>query len=212
MGSVRFLFGVFCFIAFGRCGYAGCGAIGHRFVKHQKENGYERVVRIAEKEIGIREEGAENCGRRVEEYLKCVGFGKGAPWCAAFVSFVFKEAGFGQPRTAWSPGLFPEGRVVKCGSRDPSLVGMTREKTKSANSMRSIARRERGAIRSGLVFGIYFPSLGRIGHCGIVSRVSGDNIYTVKGNTSAAGSREGDGVYRRIRNRRTVAKFSDWVN
>lgn len=173
---------MFCSVALCWGGNAHGCIVGKRFIVHQKENGYERVIRIAEKEVGVREAGAENCGRRVEEYLKYVGFGKGSPWCAALVSFVFREAGFVRPRTAWCPALFPEGRVVSAP-----------------------------ALRPGLVFGIYFPALGRVGHCGIVAGTFGDQVFTIEGNTSVVGSREGDGVYRRIRHKRTIAKFSDWV-
>jgi hypothetical protein len=37
------------------------------------------------------------------------------------------------------------------------------------------------------------------GHCGFVESVGSGRIKTIEGNTTAAGSREGDGVYRRTR-------------
>jgi len=62
----------------------------------------------------------------------------------------------------------------------------------------------------GLVMGIYFPSLGRIAHCGIVERLQGDFVYVIEGNTNVAGSREGDGVYRRLRHKRSIASYAAW--
>jgi len=64
----------------------------------------------------------------------------------------------------------------------------------------------------GLVMGMYFDSLKRVAHCGIVEGVRNDLIYTVEGNTNMAGSREGDGVYRKIRHQRTIHRYSDWLS
>ncbi|WP_285055519.1 peptidoglycan-binding protein [Pedobacter ginsengisoli] len=156
-----------------------CGVFCSGFVK-QKDKGYERVIEVARKETGVREEGAENCGRAVKGYLDDVGVRSPAPWCAAFVSHCFKVAGFPLPRTAWSPALFPKGRVVK-------------------------------DVKPGYVYGIHFPSLGRIAHCGIVERVQGDFVIGIEGNTNVAGSRDGDRVMRKLRHKRTIAKYADWL-
>ena len=144
----------------------------------KEETGYERIIRIATKEIGVRET-SNNSSARIDEYNACLGFKKVA-WCASFVSWCHKEAGFAQPRTPWSPSLFPSRRVVK----EPL---------------------------PGCVFGIYFNALGRVAHCGIVAKLHGDNVYTVEGNTSVAGSREGDGVYARVRHKRTIHCYADWI-
>lgn len=63
----------------------------------------------------------------------------------------------------------------------------------------------------GMVMGIYFEKLGRIAHVGIVERVKGAYLYTIEGNTNVAGSREGDGVMRKLRHKRTIAKYADWL-
>ena len=61
------------------------------------------------------------------------------------------------------------------------------------------------------VFGIYFKAKGRITHAGLVERKQGSWIYTIEGNTNLAGSREGDGVYRRLRHSRTIKAYADWL-
>lgn len=71
------------------------------------------VVAIASQEIGVREKTGKNDGIRVEEYLHSVGLHRGDKWCAAFVSWVYKKAGYPAPRTGWSPDLFPKKRLVK---------------------------------------------------------------------------------------------------
>ncbi len=65
--------------------------------------------------------------------------------------------------------------------------------------------------KTGLVFGIYFPHLKRIGHCGIVERLQGDFVVSIEGNTNVNGGREGDGVYRKLRHKRSIAKYADWI-
>ncbi len=193
-------------------------------------DGYDRVIKAAEKDLGVREEGGENCGPRIGTYLKYVGIGTPAPWCAAAVSMWFRDAGFPAPRTAWSPALFPKERVVGLGGLSGVGVRGSRDVSQARHDGNRVSLNggEGGGLSGvgmrgsrdvsqarhdvkGLVFGIYFPKLGRIGHCGLVEGVQGDFCRTIEGNTSVAGSREGDGVYRRLRHRRTIAKFSDWA-
>ncbi|MES2826711.1 MAG: peptidoglycan-binding protein [Bacteroidota bacterium] len=141
---------------------------------------HKNPLPIAQGEIRVREKTGNNDGERVEEYLACVDLKKGQPYCAAFVSWVFKQAGYASPRTGWSPSLFPTSRLV--------AVAMP-----------------------GNVLGIYFPALNRIAHCGFVEKVNGDLITSIEGNTDGSGGREGDGVYRRIRNRKSIRYYADWV-
>lgn len=143
--------------------------------------GNKNIVAIARSQIGIKEATGKNDGAEVEAYLATTGLKKGEPWCAAFLSWVFKEAGYEQPVTAWAPALFPSVRLVK----------------------RPIPA---------IVFGIYFPSLKRIGHCGIIERVNGNFIIGIEGNTNLNGSREGNGVYRKLRHVKTIYRFADWLN
>lgn len=67
-------------------------------------NASERLLRVAEGEIGIRETPpGSNNGDRIRQYLRTTGLGGGYPWCAAFVAWCGDQA-FGQnwplPRTA----------------------------------------------------------------------------------------------------------------
>lgn len=41
------------------------------------------------------------------------GLKKGPPYCSAFISWVYQQAGFAEPRSAWSPSLFPLSRLTK---------------------------------------------------------------------------------------------------
>jgi hypothetical protein len=150
---------------------------GGSFIGYERGNNARAVVEAAGKEVGVRET-SENAGKRVDEYNAYVGVRKVA-WCAAFVSWCFGQAGYTQPRTAWSPALFPK-------------------------------RRLRAKAQPGMIMGIYFPSMGRIAHCGIVELVTGDFVVCIEGNSNSDGSRNGNGVYRRMRHKRSIANFSEW--
>jgi len=78
-----------------------------------KDRSREKLVNLATREIGVREKTGHNDGIRVEAYLASVGLKKGLPWCAAFVSWIYKEAGFIYPRSGWSPALFPPYRLAR---------------------------------------------------------------------------------------------------
>lgn len=139
-----------------------------------------KILAIARTQLGVREATGKNDGTAVEAYLSYTGNKKGEPWCASFVSWVFGSAGFAQPRTAWSPALFPKVRLIS--TPIPASV-----------------------------FGIYYPKLGRIAHCGLVEAAKGNWVHTIEGNTNTDGSAEGNGVYRKLRHQRTIAKYADWI-
>lgn len=170
MGTIPGLFGGLCFIAM----LGHWGPSGHML----SEN--ERVLDIACLQLGVREATGHNDGPEVEKYLAYTGNRKGEPWCASFVSWVFGQAGLKQPRTAWSPALFPYNRRVN------------------------------GAAKAN-VFGIYFADKGRIAHVGLVAWQKGSWLYTIEGNTNVAGSREGDGVYQRLRHVKTIKAYASWL-
>jgi hypothetical protein len=151
-----------------------------------------QVRQIYTSQVGIREKQA-NAGAAVEQYLKYVHLSKGNPWCAAFVCWVLGKAGVQNPRTGWSPDLFPASKVIWKRGDDSADPHKPRPGT-------------------GDVFGIYFPEKGRIAHAGFVDQWDGTWLVTVEGNTNANGSREGDGVYRKRRMVRTIYRVARYIN
>ena len=173
MATAKLILGIFCLTAFGR------STVPQRNLLIPET---DQIVAIASRQVGVREATGNNDGPQVERYLGYVNCKKGAPWCAAFVSWVFKESGYPEPKSAWSPDLFPTNRRVK-------------------------------KIIPGLVFGIYFKEPGRIAHCGIVAeqvKPDGKWLLSIEGNTNVVGSREGDGVYRKLRHLKTINRFAEW--
>lgn len=158
-------------------------------------------------EIGVKEAIGNNDGRRIAEYLRYCGLDEGYAWCAAFVSWCYGQAGYTEPRNAWSPALFPASRTIwRTGDRLPPSSSLPRP-------------------RAGDVFGIYYTNLKRIAHVGFVDEWDGKYCITVEGNTGpptggaitddypANPIRAGpiDGVYRKRRPIRTIHAVARWA-
>lgn len=139
-------------------------------------------------EIGVRESGF-NKGKRVEEYLRAANLKAGAPWCAAFITWTFKQCDIKAVVSGYSPSWFQSNIVYK---RDDNI---------NRNYVATV----------GDVFGLYFANKGRIAHVGFIDSRQGDYYITVEGNTNEAGSREGDGVYRKRRHIKTIYAISRWI-
>lgn len=149
----------------------------------------ECVVRTYESQVGVREATGNNDGDAVGMYLQSTGLGEGYAWCAAFVNWVYVQCVVQTPLSpAWSPSWFLSKRVIYANGKEIKTPG------------------------PGDVFGIYFASKGRIAHVGFIDDWGKDIVMTVEGNTNDAGSRDGDGVYRKRRLKRQVYKVSRWID
>lgn len=150
----------------------------------------ERVKSIYDIQVGVRELSGKNDGAEVEKYLKYVGLGKGYAWCAAFTCWVYGQAEVINPKSAWSPAMFPVGNVI----------------------YQHNLKLKQGVPQTGDTFGIWFNNLKRVAHVGFVDEwSSGSYLVTVEGNTNDVGSREGDGVYRKRRLKSQVYQVSSFI-
>lgn len=141
-------------------------------------------------QIGVREASGKNDGVRVSLYLASVGLSAGNSWCAAFLYWCYMKTGVKVPKSGWSPSWFPSGNIIwKQGK-------LLRQKVPGC----------------GDVFGIYFQSKRRVAHVGFVDEWGSSSVLTVEGNTNEAGSREGDGVYKKRRWTRQIHVVSQWIN
>ena len=141
-------------------------------------------------ELGVRERTGNNDGARVELYLKSCGLKKGNPWCAAFVTWCYKTAGIKTVVSAYSPNWFAAKNTIY---------------TKGKHSNKTPKQAD--------VFGIWFAEKRRIAHVGFIDEWEPPNSHciTVEGNTNDAGSRDGDGVYRKRRLKSQIYKVSRWL-
>jgi hypothetical protein len=147
------------------------------------------VVATFNSQVGVREKGV-NSGKEVEMYLASAGLGKGNPWCASFVSYIFQQCTDIKISSAgWVPSWFPRKKLIF--------------KRGEINYIRT--------PQSGDLIGIWFANKNRLAHVGFYLEEEGDFTISVEGNTNEEGSREGDGVYRKRRITRTIHSISSWL-
>jgi hypothetical protein len=154
-----------------------------------------KVIAEARRWIGTREATGQNDGPGIDAILGTVGLaGTRAPYCAAFNATVYSRAGVqgAWPRSAWSPDWLRGATWTRAsGGRLPA---------------------------PGDVFGIYFPSKGRIAHTGLVEQWGTSVVVTIEANTSpdaAPGTeadRNGDGIWRKRRLVRQIHSVRDWIS
>lgn len=141
------------------------------------------ALEIAVSQLGVHEQGANNSGPEVDQYLAAVGLPPGFSWCAAFVYWCFREACRRRPLEL-APGVEYIPPPVPC----PRTAGAVKLWTLAETYQRV------QVPAPGLVY--VLDHGGGKGHAGIVESVSDGMVVEISGNTNAAGSREGNCVAR----------------
>jgi hypothetical protein len=158
------------------------------------------VVLAAYDEVGVMEVG-NNAGTMVELYLASVGLGGGYPWCAGFVHYCHRSCGeVMKPEREFAA-------AAKWASKNEVFHKGQLDMYEGDHLGHPFMR----ISEDGDIFTLYYAKLGRVGHVGIVVGESEDYLETIEGNTSSGGSREGDGVYRRKRLKRTIFSVNRWT-
>ena len=146
------------------------------------------IVRLAKREVGVREVGNTNCGILVNEYKAATWLNpnKGWPWCAAFVCWIIREA-------LISSGV----KETKTFKRPKTAAAWDFENWSIAQDSTTWMRKApEGDIMPGDIVIFTFSHIG----IAVSSPDKKGNVKTVEGNTDTAGSREGGGVYLKTRN------------
>lgn len=197
---------------------------------NQQPDSYRVTTKkIYDSQIGIREQGI-NTGPQVEKYLNYVNLKKGQPWCAAFICWVYGQAGIENPHSGWSPDLFKGSKVIwdRAESRKLKVKSLTGEPgTKSQYPIaigsrhsriayiyppsQTTGNRQQTTPKTGDIFGLFFPDKNRIAHAGFIDQWDGTWLITVEGNTNVSGGREGDGVYRKRRLVKSVYQVARYL-
>ena len=158
----------------------------------------QKLVDIATKELGVHEENYSNSGKRVEEYQAATSIdGTGWPWCAAFVCWCIRE---------W--GKLPV--VLEALKMTSDEFEVWRPKTASAFGFHSWAHKHGLLVMTDSPAHVLHTAdimTFDMSHVGLVRGDEGNLVYTIEGNTSLAGSRDGGGVYKKIRQRFLARAF-----
>lgn len=149
----------------------------------------EAVAQAAESKVGVRESGGPNKGPALAPFFAADWYDPngsapgddGYAWCAAFVCWCVQVAVAGRVITFERP-------------RTPSAWGMEAWSLAQDSSTWTLKPAGRDIQRGDIV-------VFNFSHVGIaVGPVDANGfVPTVEGNTNGAGSREGDGVYRKLR-------------
>lgn len=158
----------------------------------------EKLIAIAESQVGVREIGGNNRGDQIREYQKATELAPAAwPWCAAFIDWCIKE---------W----LEDSQAVKWLNLQRSTPEQWRPKTALAYGLTSWARKrpnttrvftEKDRAKPGDIVTFDFS------HVGFVVSENAGSIITIEGNTNSKGSRDsesGDGVWRKTRKKTLV--------
>jgi len=133
----------------------------------------QQALTVAVSTIGVHEQGGNNQGPEVDLYLASVGLNPDFPWCAAWVYYVFRQAA----QQLGLPNPCP---------RTGSAIKMWK--------LSDMAWRDSNPAPGAIYV---LDHGGGIGHVGIVETSDDTGVLTeISGNTNAAGSREGNCVWR----------------
>jgi hypothetical protein len=133
-----------------------------------------------------------NWGNEVQQMLQSVGISFPSPWCAAYVGIVCRNSCISYPYSGFVPNW----------TRDIWQAKVIFDKRKKG---RSVLQTE---VRRGDIATIYFPNLRRDAHIFIIIGVTEKgNLITIEGNTNPGGSRDGYGVFVRVRELWQVSKI-----
>lgn len=143
----------------------------------------EKLVALARLEIGVEEVDGTNCGVRVDAYKSATNLPphEAWPWCAAFIDWLVREA-------VRTDGPYTFARPTTAGAWN--LENWSKKQDGSTHTLRTPGN----DIKAGDIV------IFKFSHVGLCVRGAEDGrIHTIEGNTDAAGSREGGGVFEKSR-------------
>ncbi len=160
------------------------------------------LVDIAAAQVGVREEGGNNCGAKVREFQKATDLKPGAwPWCAAFVDWCLREWLAKPTAISWlnlqasTPEEWRPKTALAYG-----FLAWAKSRPKTTLILPEDVRAQAGDI---VVFDF--------SHVGIVEYDTGaGQLLTLEGNTNGRGDRDsetGDGVWRKTRPKSIARNF-----
>lgn len=140
----------------------------------------QKLVELAHKEVGVEEIGNTNRGPRVDEYKASTWLpaDQAWPWCAAFIDWIVMKAMEG--------GTYTFQRPRTAGAWD--LENWSLKQDNSTQTKRNPGN----DIKAGDIVIFKFSHVGFA--VGDADRETA-TVKTIEGNTDAAGSREGGGVF-----------------
>ena len=161
----------------------------------------DRLVAIAARQIGAREEGGNNCGNAIRTFQRATDLQPDAwPWCAAFVDWCVSKWLAEPGVEGWlglqvsTPHQWRPKTALAYG-----FLKWAKDRPKTVSIHPDTAQAQPGDI---VVFDF--------SHVGIVEFDADDKLITIEGNTNGRGDRDsatGDGVWRKTRPKSLARNF-----
>lgn len=136
----------------------------------------EKITATAKKYVGYHEGRSGGHWNNDNQFAKKMGWANHQAWCATFVCSVFDEAGLIHLIKTPSAGVDQLAAGFKKAGRWSEYPA-------------------EGAV-------IFFGTPSDLTHTGVSTHYDEVRVYTIEGNTNTSGSREGDGVYLKVHQRR----------
>ncbi len=140
--------------------------------------------------IGLKELTGNNDHPLIDKFFDETCGLRNSPWCASSIGYALKVNGHEIPSElqCYSPSYFPKERITW-------------------------RRGDKTELQAGDVFGIYFPSKGRIAHMGVIYGEKRNSwVITLEGNTTDSGGREGNAFHMRRRHKSQIYVAANWTN
>lgn len=171
------------------CGFRGYSQRPLK-VDRIRDTARQNLVESAERWLGVRELTGHNDHPMITRAMKLCGLpgNAGYPWCAAAQAEIHDYAGLNAPTSARVVDWFAQNVVWKKQFGEIPVNFDVR----------------------GMVGALYYRKLGRYGHIVLIIGEDKNNYYCLEGNTNLAGSNEGDGFYRTIRDKESIAALADY--
>jgi CHAP domain len=150
------------------------------------------LLEVAQKEVGTREVGGNNCGARIRDYQRATNDRPLGPWpwCAAFASWCIREW-VAQPAVRAARGWGTEEEAENRRSKTSQAFGYI----DWARAQNQLVLPETAKPEPGMIVVYDFS------HIGIVEQAIGKGSFiAIEGNTNGRGDRDsttGDGVWER---------------
>jgi len=162
----------------------------------------EKLVDIANSQVGIKEEGGNNKGPHIVKYQQTTWLKPDAwPWCAAFVCWCIRE---------W----LKDASVKQYMKLTDEQIKTWRPRTAGAFDFANWAKKnnlqmldEKSLAKAGDIVIFDFSHIGIVA---VDQKKITDNIQVVEGNTNGTGARDsvsGDGVWLKTRNTNLVKNY-----
>ncbi len=158
----------------------------------------EKLIAIAQSQVGVREIGGNNRGDQIREYQKATELVPAAwPWCAAFIDWCIKEWLEDSQVTKWLN--LQRSTPEEWRPKTALAYGLTAWARKRQNTTKIFTEKDRAKLGDIVTFDF--------SHVGFVVSDNGHWIECLEGNTNGKGERDsesGDGVWKKIRKKTLV--------